>query len=150
MRPNRSKFEKGAIMRIRQREEETKKYYAPIDQALIIGVCGLLALAAGGYGLSPIPLDIMLLQLSAVSILNFAFWPLRLARFPLESDQRTPSTHRRSLNRRLTLCRTSILPYCVYIVPIINASIYCVLLGAGWANMDPRQGNLRSRISGRF
>ena len=54
MTPNKSKDEKAAvIMRLRRREEETKKYGAPAGQALIIGVCGLLALAAGGYGLCP-------------------------------------------------------------------------------------------------
>jgi hypothetical protein len=47
MSPNRSKDEKGAIiMRLRQREEETRKYCAPVGQALILGVCGPLALAS--------------------------------------------------------------------------------------------------------
>mmetsp|Transcript_15461 Transcript_15461/g.22671 ORF Transcript_15461/g.22671 Transcript_15461/m.22671 type:complete len:88 (+) Transcript_15461:1-264(+) len=47
----RTKDEKAAlIMRLRAREEESKKYGAPLGQAVVIGACGLMALACGGYG----------------------------------------------------------------------------------------------------
>lgn len=47
----RSKEEKAAIiLRLRQREEETKKYGAPLGQAIFLGAAGILALAAGTYG----------------------------------------------------------------------------------------------------
>lgn len=46
-----SKEEKVAIiLRLRQREEETKKYGAPLGQAIFFGAAGILALAVGFYG----------------------------------------------------------------------------------------------------
>jgi hypothetical protein len=119
MSPNRSKDEKAAvIMRLRKREEETKKYGAPVGQALIIGVCGLLALAAGGYGPFPLRLDIFL-QLSAVSILNFAFSGLCeiLLAFLLKATNAPAAL---IAVPSIFVCLCVVLPYCVYIVPIIH------------------------------
>lgn len=66
----------------------------------------------------PLRLDIMFLQLSAVSILNFAFWPLCLTILLSFLLKATNAPAALIAVPSLFVC---VLPYCVYIVPIITA-----------------------------